>query len=93
VFREVTILEVDAMSFQSVDLRGAIVSWEIGDEERMKHLSLTDRGKLIEAACQAAVVVENARLSLGWPAAEPEPWLDSTWDFLREGARRARERS
>lgn len=68
----------------------SIVSWELGDDERMQRLSLSDRSKLIEAACQAAVVIENARLALGWPVAESEPWPNSTWEFLRNAAKAIR---
>ena len=60
------------------------------DIARLRALSMEERGRLIEAACEAAVVIRRGRLAAGLPDAPPAPWPESTWEFLREHAARVR---
>jgi hypothetical protein len=62
------------------------------DLERLRHLSLEDRGQLLAAVCHDAAIMEESRLHMGLPPSQPSPWPESTWRFLAEAARRARTR-
>ncbi|MEX2309981.1 MAG: hypothetical protein WD738_20580 [Pirellulales bacterium] len=61
------------------------------DIERLRKLSLQERGKLLMAACRAAAEIEASRLRMGLPPTRPAPWPESTRKFLAEAARRVRE--
>ncbi len=63
---------------------------ESGDVARLRALSMRERGRLIEAACEAAAVIYRSRLAAGLPGAEPAPWPESTWEFFRKHAARVR---
>jgi hypothetical protein len=56
----------------------------------LRTLSLRERGRLIEAACEAASLINQSRLASGLPDVERAPWPESTWQFLRKQAARAR---
>lgn len=69
----------------------AISAMERRDIERLRKLSLQERGKLLMAACRAAAEIEASRLRMGLPPTRPAPWPESTRKFLAEAARRVRE--
>lgn len=60
---------------------------------RLRALSLRDRGRLIEAACEAAAVIYRSRLAAGLGEVEPDCWPASTWEFFRRHAARVRSLS
>jgi hypothetical protein len=60
------------------------------DAQRLRTLSLGERGALIESACEAAAAISRSRLAAGLPDIEPAPWPPSTWEFLRTNAARFR---
>ncbi|HEY4760821.1 MAG TPA: hypothetical protein VIH42_09600 [Thermoguttaceae bacterium] len=63
---------------------------ESGDIERLRALSMRERGRLIEAACEAAAVIYSSRLAAGLPGIQRAPWPESTWEFFRKHAARVR---
>lgn len=56
------------------------------DAAAFRATSLEDRGKLLEAACRAAMEIERGRLASGLPPSQPAPWPESTWELLRRHA-------
>jgi hypothetical protein len=60
------------------------------DIARLRALSMDERSKLIESACEAAAVIYRSRLAAGLPDVLPAPWPASTWEFLRKHAARVR---
>ena len=60
------------------------------DIARLRALSMEERAKLIESACEAAAVIYRSRLAAGLPDITPAPWPASTWEFLRKHATRVR---
>ena len=81
------------MGDETTILARAAVAHAACDEEdiaRLRALSMEERGKLIESACEAAAVIRRSRLAAGLPDAPPAPWPESTWEFLREHAARVR---
>ena len=79
------------MSDQRVLNTEAIDALERQNIERLRKLSLQERGELLMAACRAAAEIEASRLRMGLPPTKPAPWPESTWKFLAEAARRIRE--
>ena len=79
------------MTHQTVLKTDAIDALERRDIERLRKLSLQERGELLMAACRAAAEIESSRLRMGLPPTRPVPWPESTRKFLAEAARRARE--
>lgn len=63
---------------------------EAEDIVRLRAMSLTERARLLEAACRAAAVALRDRAAAGAPPVKPAPWPQSTWEFLREHAARVR---
>jgi hypothetical protein len=61
--------------------------------ERLRAMSMEERGRLIELACEAAAEIRRGRLASGLPDVTPEPWPASTWEFLRKHAARVREQA
>ncbi|MBN2021810.1 MAG: hypothetical protein JW809_03370 [Pirellulales bacterium] len=57
---------------------------------RLRSLSMRERGQLMELACEAAAALRQSRLAAGLPDVKPDPWPQSTWDFLKEHAARFR---
>lgn len=60
------------------------------DMARLRSLNLRERGRLIEAACEAAAAIERSRRAAGLPPTPRAPWPASTWEFLRKQAARVR---
>lgn len=60
--------------------------------EAFRKLSIAERGRLVAAACRAAVRLDRARRAAGLPEPVPEPWPESTWEFLREQGSRYGQR-
>jgi hypothetical protein len=60
------------------------------DLARLRALSIQGRGRLIEAACQAAASIYRSRLTAGLPVLERDPWPKSTVDFFRKHAAHVR---
>ncbi|HEX3600500.1 MAG TPA: hypothetical protein VHU84_10185 [Lacipirellulaceae bacterium] len=49
--------------------------------------SLDERSHNLALACRAAAAIARDRRRAGLPDPKPEPWPDSTWEFLRTHAR------
>jgi hypothetical protein len=69
----------------------AIIASEQSDVGRLRGLSLRERAKLIEAACDGAAEIEFSRSQMGLPPSTPAPWPESTLSHLAEWSRRARQ--
>lgn len=63
---------------------------EISDIARLRALSMRERGRLIEVACEAAAVIYRSRNAAGLPGPQRAPWPASTWEFFRKHATRVR---
>lgn len=61
------------------------------DYSRLRTMSMAERGRLLEAACEAAMEIERCRIAAGLPPSQPAPWPESTWAFLKEHAARVRK--
>jgi hypothetical protein len=59
------------------------------DLSRLRMLSMEERGQLIKAACEASAEIERSRYAAGLPPIKPDPWPESTWEFLRKHATHA----
>ena len=57
---------------------------------RLRALSMEQRSTLIEAACEAAVLILRSRAEAGLPPAAPAPWPASTRAFFKRHAARVR---
>jgi len=68
----------------------AHVAAESGNVARLRALSMQERSRLIESACEAAAAIYRSRLAAGLPGAQRAPWPASTWDFFRKQAARVR---
>jgi hypothetical protein len=58
--------------------------------DRLRHMSDRERGQMIKAVCRAAAKIHAGRIKSGLPPATPDPWPESTWEFLRRSAANAR---
>jgi hypothetical protein len=83
--------EMSAMSAQRIPEFDAVIALERSDVEQLRRLSLRERAALIEAACDGAVEIAVSRTQMGLPASTPAPWPESTWNYLADWTRRARE--
>jgi hypothetical protein len=54
--------------------------------ERLRGLSMAERGRMIEAVCRDAAAIQASRSRLGLPLGQPAPWPHSTFEFLRQHA-------
>ena len=79
------------MNFHSVPNFDAVIVLERSDVDHLRGLSMRERAALIEAACEGAVEIEISRSQIGLPPSTPAPWPESTWNYLAEWTRRARE--
>jgi hypothetical protein len=70
----------------------AVISSKRQELDRIRKMTMEERGKLIIVACETAAEIEVSRQRMGLPPVLPAPWPDSTWKFLAECAKRARER-
>ena len=70
-----------------IDAHAAAAEAELA---RLRSLSVRERAALIESACQAAAEIAQSRQAAGLPPIEPDPWPESTWEFLRKHAQRER---
>jgi len=59
---------------------------------RLRGLTMRERSELIESACEAAAVILASRRAAGLPDGQPDPWPESTWEFLRKHAARVQAR-
>jgi hypothetical protein len=82
---------MDEASKEEIDRQiAAHRATEEEDIARLRSLSLKERGKLLKAACDAVNVIERSRIASGLPPIKPDPWPESTWEFLRKHAARVR---
>jgi hypothetical protein len=79
------------VDFHSVPNFDAVIVLERSDVDHLRGLSMRERSALIEAACDGAVEIEISRSRMGLPPSTPAPWPESTWNYLAEWTRRARE--
>ncbi len=49
---------------------------------RLRTLSMRERGEMLARACESAALIYYSRLAAGLPDVRPEPWPESTWEFL-----------
>ena len=63
------------------------------DIARLRSLDMRERGRMIVSACETAAAIQRSRRAAGLPPVEPDPWPQSTWDFLRKHAARVRDES
>ena len=68
----------------------AHISAESGNIARLRALSMHERSRLIESACETAAVIYRSRLAAGLPGVQRAPWPASTWEFFRKQAARVR---
>jgi len=61
------------------------------DELALRTLSLTEKGKMVAAACRTAAAILRSRIKSGQPVPSPAPWPQSTIDFMRKHAPNGRE--
>lgn len=59
--------------------------------ERMRSLTLAERGEMIRSACRTASLLEQSRMAGGLPPGRRAPWPPSTLDLLRKHARDAQQ--
>ena len=57
---------------------------------RLRAMTMRERSRLIESACETAAAIYRSRLAAGLPEVVPDPWPASTWEFLRKHAARVR---
>ena len=69
------------------------VNDQIAAHDRWEDLpqSVEQRAEMFDLVCRDAASLEASRRSAGLPAPSPAPWPDSTWRFLAEQTRRARD--
>jgi hypothetical protein len=79
------------MNSQRIPNFDAVIALERSDVEELRGLSMRERAMLIDAACDGAVEIEVSRNPMGLPASAPVLWPESTWNYLAEWTRRARE--
>jgi hypothetical protein len=60
------------------------------ERERLRGLSVRERGEMILAVCRAAAEIYKGRIRSGLPPPTPTPWPASTWEILRKHAANAR---
>ena len=63
---------------------------DAAETERLRGLSLEQRGRLLALACRAAARIERSRVANGLPRTISIPWPESTWEFLRRNGPRTR---
>jgi hypothetical protein len=68
----------------------AHVAAEAGNVARLRALSMQQRSRLIESACETAAVIYRSRRAAGLPDVQRAPWPASNWEFLRRHAARVR---
>ena len=59
---------------------------ERDEVEQFRRLSLAERGRLLAIACRSAARLDRSRQNADLPAPVPEPWPESTWEFLSNHA-------
>ncbi len=55
--------------------------------------SMEEHSRRLALACRVGAAIARDRRRAGLPEPKPEPWPESTWHFLAEHARIARESS
>jgi hypothetical protein len=68
----------------------AFSALKASDLARLRTLTMSERWALIESACETAAVLARSRAAAGLPPIQPDPWPESTWEFLRKHAARVR---
>jgi hypothetical protein len=58
--------------------------------QRLRELSLEERGQMLQAACRAVAQIAAHRRAAGLPDPLPAPWPASTLDFLKRHAAHVR---
>ena len=69
---------------------------EAADEaelSKLRAMSMEERGRMIQAACRAAWDIHCSRIRAGLPPIAPDPWPESTIEFMRKHAPNARASS
>ena len=54
------------------------------DIARLRRLSMSERSRLIESACEAAAVIYRSRIAAGLAAPKRDPWPESTVEFFKK---------
>jgi len=76
---------------EKLDRQVAAASAAENDDESLRTMSMAERGRRLAAACRLAASVERSKTKSGMPPSQPEPWPDSTWEFLRKHAPNGRK--
>jgi hypothetical protein len=74
-------------------LPGELTAHVLADESHFQSLSLAERGRMLDAVCAATRDILVARRKMGIPDPDPEPWPDSTIEFMRKHAPNGRTRA
>jgi hypothetical protein len=58
---------------------------EIAQEEleAFRKMTFAERGRRLAVACRAGARLDRSRRAAGLPEPVPEPWPESTWEFLK----------
>ena len=73
---------MDAVS-SAIEAHAAADSLET---DQLRATSLSERARMLAAACATAAEIERNRIAAGMPRTEAAPWPPSTWEFLRKQA-------
>ena len=76
----------DAPNIALNEQAAAHVAADAGNLARLRALTMQERSRLIESACETAAVIYRSRLAAGLPGLQRAPWPASTWEFLRKQA-------
>jgi hypothetical protein len=61
---------------------------EARELQAFRQASPAERGRLLAVACRSAARLDRSRRRAGLPDPVPEPWPESTWEFLKQQAAR-----
>ena len=59
---------------------------EAREIERLRGISERERSEMILAVCRTPATIHQGRIKSGLPPATPDPWPQSTWEFLHKHA-------
>lgn len=56
--------------------------------EEFRQMSFAERGRRLAIACRSAARLDRSRQMAGLPNPAPDPWPESTWEYLKQQAAR-----
>ncbi|MBI1900595.1 MAG: hypothetical protein HYS13_05735 [Planctomycetia bacterium] len=75
-------------------IANTVAAHEAADQaelEKLRAMSIEERGRMIQAACRAAWEIHCSRIRAGLPPIPPDPWPESTIEFMRKHAAKFRK--